>query len=100
VPRETAPKDLGEFHYVGVVEFGGGLYPFRINGHLDIGYVQEKLRMKTTADVTNVVALLNALGHPKGAQYYLDHLPLYDDHIDHDKAQHMIGGGLYVKAQD
>lgn len=75
------------YHYVGYMEFGG-LYPF-VLGHLDSGYVEEKLRMRHAADALNVTGFLNALGQAtqKALDEYMERLKLspYDDTaLDYD----------------
>ena len=82
---------LDNFHYVGVVEFGG-LYPLTL-GHLHPGYVHEKLRFRTAADAANATAFLNAIGQPTLQKHesYLSSLVLDGDHIDHEHYQQHPG---------
>lgn len=70
-------------HYVGVMEFGKGLYPFTL-GHIDSGYFAEKMRMTHVADARNIVVFLNALGHASGVRPYLSTIPMDGDHVDHN----------------
>lgn len=88
-------KGFSGYHYVSLVEFGGS-YPLQLHGCLCSGYVQEKLRIENRADATNITAFLNALGHPSGARYYLENIPLIGDHVDHSQ---MSGGGLHVQSK-
>lgn len=74
---------LGGYHYVGLMEFGG-LYPLTL-GCLHYGYVHEKLRFRTAADAENVTAFLNAMGQEslEALDGYMQSLVLDGDHIDH-----------------
>jgi len=74
----------GTHWYVTVVGLGSRTYMFPPNGSLHVGYVQEKLQLSHEGDVRNLVVLLNALSHEAGPEYYLSHIPLRDDHLDHE----------------
>jgi hypothetical protein len=67
--------------YVGIMEFGNGLYPFTL-GYVHSGYLMDKLRMSHIADARNVTVFLNALGHPDGVRNYLATVPMDGDHVD------------------
>lgn len=88
-----APK--GSHWYVTVLGLKSQSYMFAPYGDLHVGYVQEKLQLSHEADVRNLVALLNALSHPRGPEYYLAHISIIDDHIDHE-AFEKDSRGLYV----
>jgi len=87
----------GEYFYIGIVEFGHGLYPFPRQGNLDWGYVYEKLHMNNEADCINITVFLNALRHPRGVEYYLSHVPLDGDHVNWDVFKEQGGHCLYVR---
>lgn len=80
--RSYGGGDLGTYHYVGLMEFGG-LYPLML-GSLHASYVWEKLRLKTEACARNVTVFLNCLGSARGVRDYLKCIPLVDDHVDHN----------------
>lgn len=77
-----SPED---WHYIGVMEFGRGLYPFML-GYIHAGYLQEKLDLRHIADARNITVFLNALGHPDGVRNYLATIPMDGDHVDHSEA--------------
>ena len=88
---------LGDYFYIGVVEFGRGLYPFPRQGHIDWSYFNEKIRMNSEADAVNITIFLNALRHPKGVEYYLSHVPLDGDHVNWDVFNARGGQCIYVQ---
>ena len=96
IPHMGGVRGNKGYYYISVVEFGGS-YPLPLGGWLDRGYVQDKLKLRTGVCATNITAFLNALGHPDGALYYLDNIPLVGDSVDRT----LIGGGggLHVKRQ-
>ena len=74
--------------FVGLFSYGdtGGFYPLML-GSLSVGYVMEKLHLRNVADATNLTALFNALGHPRGVEWYLAnqaHLAPGKDYVNHD----------------
>lgn len=75
----------GTYWYVTVVGLDSRTYMFSPCGDLHVGYVQEKLQLSHEGDVRNLVVLLNALSHPKGPTYYMKHVPLHNDHLDHEQ---------------
>lgn len=79
------------FYYVSLMEFGrSGAYPLML-GHLDAGYVKEKIGLTTVACANNVTAFLNAIGNRDGVREYLASLPITGDHVDHARVENGRG---------
>ena len=55
-------------------------FHFELGGGIHFTYPMEKLRLMQ-GDAINMTAFLNALGHPDGVDYYLQHLELDGDKV-------------------
>jgi hypothetical protein len=56
-------------------------FHFELTGMIHFTYPQEKLKL-LEGDAYNITALLNALGHPDGPEYFLERVKLSGDRVE------------------